>query len=361
MRRRFPHLPALLCVSLFLAGCAGGGANVRADQPAPEVVASAPAESESPAGREAQEAQDLGSLVLSVDFPGGRMVIEGEPAGEAATESAASADPATNEPTQAEYDYAAIYGGQVYDPVADPTLPPPAELPEAYDPWEPLNRRVHAFNNLVDRTIASPLAHAYVKVVPRPVRLGVRNFFTNLGQPVNALNSLLQGKPKEAGQSIARFLLNATLGIGGLLDPASAANLPYSNEDFGQTLGKWGWRESRYVELPLFGPRTVRDVFGLMGDAPLSPIRQVEDDPTRIFLQGLQLVDVRTQLFAVDSMREGAADDYALVRDAWLQRRSYQIAEDEIEHDESLPEYLREDINNPTVPVDAMPVLPGGD
>ncbi|HET7656353.1 MAG TPA: MlaA family lipoprotein [Luteimonas sp.] len=350
MRRRFPHLPALLCVSLFVAGCAGGGANVRAEADAP-VPAEAPAQA-------AAEATDGAAVVEPVAPVADAQHAEDAAVGDDAGDANASA---ASEPTQAEYDYAAIYGGQVYDPVADPTLPPPAELPEAYDPWEPLNRRVHAFNNMVDETIASPLAHAYVKVVPRPVRLGVRNFFTNLGQPVNALNSLLQGKPKEAGQSIARFLLNATLGIGGLLDPASAANLPYSNEDFGQTLGKWGWRESRYVELPLFGPRTVRDVFGLMGDAPLSPIRQVEDDPTRIFLQGLQLVDVRTQLFAVDSMREGAADDYALVRDAWLQRRSYQIAEDEIEHDESLPEYLREDINNPTVPVDAMPVLPGGD
>src|SRR3546814_18918863 len=81
---------------------------------------------------------------------------------------------------------------------------------------------------------------------------------------------------------------------------------------------------SRYVELPLFGPRTVRDAFGLVGDGQLSPIRQVEDDKTRVFLQGLQLVDVRPQLFAVDSMRAGAVDDYALVRDAWLQRRNYQ-------------------------------------
>src|SRR5690606_3450827 len=215
------------------------------------------------------------------------------------------------------------------------------------------------FNNAVDRYVASPLAHACVEVVPRPVRLGVRNFFSNLGQPVNALNSLLQGKPNEAGQAIARCLLNTTLGVGGTFDPATAAELPRSSEDFGQTLGKWGWRESRYVELPLFGPRTVRDVFGLIGDAPLSPLRQVEEDTVRVFAQGLQLVDVRTQLFAVDSMREGAADDYALVRDAWLQRRNYQIAGDEIPEDESLPEYLREDTANPTVPVDALPVLPG--
>jgi len=269
--------------------------------------------------------------------------------------------PQDAEPTQEELDYQALYGGQVYDPVADPTLPAPAELPVAYDPWERYNRKVHHFNRIVDENLARPLAHAYVAAVPRPVRLGISNFFINLGQPVNALNALLQGKPKEAGQSLARFLINSTLGIGGLLDPASAANIPYGNEDFGQTLGKWGWKRSRYVELPLFGPRTVRDVFGLAGDAPLSPIRQVEDDPTRVFLQGLQLVDVRTQLFAVDAMREGAADDYALVRDGWMQRRRYQIFGDtQAQEDDSLPEYLREDVANPSVPADAMPVIPPG-
>jgi phospholipid-binding lipoprotein MlaA len=251
-------------------------------------------------------------------------------------------------PTQAEQDY---------NPVADPTLPPPAELPASFDPWEPLNRRVHRFNNAVDRRIAKPLAQAYVKVVPRPVRLGVGNFFNNLGQPVSALNALLQGKPKVAAQALGRFAINTTLGVGGLFDPATDAHLPNHSEDFGQTLGIWGWKRSRYVELPLFGPRTVRDVFGLIGDAPLSPLRQMDSDQGRIFLQGLQLVDVRTQLFAVDRMREGAADDYTLVRDAWLQRRRYQIYGDrQQKRDDSLPDYLREDQdNNPTVPADAMP------
>src|SRR5690606_12362045 len=175
---------------------------------------------------------------------------------------------------------------------------------------------------------ATPLARAYVKVVPRPVRLGVGNFFNNLGQPVSALNALLQGRPGQAGQSLGRFLLNSTIGIGGLFDPASAVDIPNRSEDFGQTLVVWGRKNTRFVELPLFGPRTLRDTFGLVRDAPLSPIRQVEDDGTRIFLQGLQLVDLRTQLFAMDAMREGATDEYALVRDAWLQRRNYQIQAD---------------------------------
>lgn len=280
------------------------------------------------------------------------------PAPQETQQQAPQPEQVTAQPTQEELDYQALYGGQAYDPVADPTLPTPVELPAGYDPWEKLNRKVHHFNNVVDRRIATPLAHFYVDVVPRPVRLGVSNFFLNLGQPVNALNALLQGRPKDAGESLGRFLLNTTLGLGGILDPATDAKLPYHNEDFGQTLGKWGWKRSRYVELPLFGPRTVRDVFGLMGDAPLSPIRQVGDDPTRVFLQGLQLVDVRTQLFAVDGMREGAVDDYALMRDAWLQRRKYQIFGEKVQQDDSLPEYLREDTGNPSVPADAMPVMP---
>lgn len=270
----------------------------------------------------------------------------------------------TGEQTAAEDDFSAIYGQDEYNPVADPTLPPGVELPKSYDPWEKLNRKVHTFNNAVDRTIARPLAKGYVAVVPRPVRLGVGNFFSNLGEPITALNSLLQGKPKQAGQSLGRFLLNSTLGIGGIFDPASDAKLPRKNEDFGQTLGVWGWKRSRYVELPLFGPRTIRDVFGLLGDAPLSPIRQVENDKTRFFLQGLQLVDVRAQLLSIDALRDGAVDEYALFRDSWLQRRNYQIGEDRKKSDdENLPEYLMEEEDNPTVPIDAMPVIvptPGG-
>jgi phospholipid-binding lipoprotein MlaA len=271
------------------------------------------------------------------------------------------AAPAT---TDAEDDYSAIYGDE-YNPVADPTLPPGVELPVSYDPWEKYNRKMHALNNAVDEAVAKPLAQGYVKVVPRPVRLGVSNFFSNLGQPVSALNALLQGKPKQAGQAMGRFLMNSTLGIGGIFDPASDAKLPRKSEDFGQTLGVWGWKSSRYVELPLFGPRTVRDVVGLVGDAPLAPLQQVDYDALRILLQGTQLVDVRADLLAVDSLREGAVDEYSLFRDSWLQRRNYQISEGgkRSKDDENLPDYLLEEENNPTVPIDAMPMVippPGG-
>jgi phospholipid-binding lipoprotein MlaA len=285
----------------------------------------------------------------------------------AAADSGAQQDAASGAvtPTQAELDYAALYGDpsqDPYDPVFDPTLPTPAELPASYDPWEKMNRRVHRFNNAVDRTVAKPLAKAYVAVVPRPVRLGVGNFFNNLGQPLSMVNGLLQGKPKQAGQSFARFAVNSTLGLAGVFDPATRFNIPNRSEDFGQTLGVWGWKKSRYVELPLFGPRTVRDVFGLVADGRLAPLQYIEEDKARVFLQGLQLVDTRTQLMALDSLREGAADEYALFRDGWMQRRNYQINEgsrEDRDASQQLPEYLRDDVDNPTVPVDVMPYVPG--
>ena len=347
-------------VLLLLAACAGGTAARRADAPVTAPVATqaaAPMEAASaaapiPAGSEpAFAAPATGATTADATAQA--------PAAATADGAAVAGDPQAA--TQAEYDYAAIYGnGQdAYDPVADPSLPSPADLPSSYDPWEPLNRRVHAFNNVVDRTIARPLAQAYIAVVPRPVRLGVGNFFNNLGQPVSAVNALLQGRPGQAAQTLARFTVNSTLGLAGIFDPATRFNIPNRSEDFGQTLGVWGWKKSRYVELPLFGPRTVRDVFGLVGDSPMAPLQYVEQDKTRVFLQGLQLVDVRTQLMALDSMREGAADEYALFRDAWMQRRAYQIFGDRERTDEDLPDYLQDD-TDPYVPVDVMPMVPGG-
>lgn len=286
-------------------------------------------------------------------------VAQVDPAATAAPPPAAAAsdDPRTD----AERDFDALYGSpqQEYNPVADPTLPAPANVPGGYDPWEKYNRKMHRFNNAVDRGVAKPLARAYTKVVPRPVRLGVSNFFNNLGQPVSMVNALLQGKPKQAAQSLGRFALNTTLGIGGIFDPATAAKLPNRSEDFGQTLGVWGWKRSRYLELPFFGPRTVRDAFGAVGDAPLSPLRRIERDRIRIGLQGLQLVDIRAQLLPLDNLREGAEDEYALVRDSWMQRRDYQIFGDRLEKngETQLPDYLQDD-SNPSVPANAMPVMP---
>ncbi len=350
---RFRFLLPLIA-SAALAACAGNGAP---RDPAPASVAetvSAPA----PAIADVPTAADAAAADVPA-APDSGVVIE---AFDDAARVAGDAAPANGTPTDAELDYAALYGEPVYDPIYDPTLPEAAQMPRSYDPWEPLNRKVFAFNSAIDRGFAKPLAKVYAKVVPRPVRLGVTNFFSNLGQPVSALNALLQGRPKAAGQSLGRFLVNSTLGIGGIFDPATDAEIPNQSADFGQTMGVWGWRSSRYLELPLFGPRTLRDGFGLVGDAPLSPLRQVGDDPWRYGLQGLQLVDLRTRLFAVDSMREGATDEYALIRDAWMQRRAYQIESvrraNRDDEEAGLPDYLYDDDAMPTVPVDVMPMVP---
>lgn len=323
---------SLLLLVALLGACAAKPA--RESAPASVAVDSTPA---------APAVEDVAAV------PQAASDADAVPAADPAAPAAASpATAATGEaaPTAAEDDFAALYGGPA------PTADGSNGVQPSYDPWEGFNRRVHAFNDVVDRAVARPLATAYTKVVPRFARTGVTNFFSNLRAPVTITNQLLQGRPGDAWDSLGRFLINSTVGIGGLFDPASAGQVPRRSEDFGQTLGAWGWRNSRYVELPFFGPRTVRDVFGLAGDIPLSPIRTIEEDKVRIPLQGLQLVDMRAQLMALDDIRDSAVDEYALTRDAWLQRRNYQIEN-----------YLRckhrrgrdaEDTD--PIPVDAMPM-----
>ena len=326
----FRTLLLLLSVAL-LAACAGKPA--RDALPASTVVAPQAAE-QSVDTATAVPAQNAASTATA----------------NSAQSTATASDDTT--PTGAEDDFAALYGGPA--PSAE------GEAGEAaasvtYDPWEKYNRGVHRFNNAVDRTVARPLATAYTNVVPQFARTGVSNFFSNLRSPLTVVNQLLQGHADDAWDTLGRFLMNSTFGIGGLFDPASKAMVPKRSEDFGQTLGAWGWRRSRYVELPFFGPRTVRDVFGLAGDIPLSPMRQIEMDKVRIGLQGLQLVDMRAQLMAVDSLRDTAVDEYALTRDAWLQRRNYQIEKD-LRRDRK-----HGDDDQTTIPVDAMPMPNWGD
>ncbi|HHW4680582.1 MAG TPA: MlaA family lipoprotein, partial [Xylella taiwanensis] len=264
-----------------------------------------------------------------------------------------------NTPTQAEEDYAALYGA-VSPSVghSNTSVPNPADTHATYDPWERYNRAMHQFNMVVDRNIARPLANAYVRVVPNKAQRGVTNFFDNLSSPLTMVNQVLQNHPVYALQTLGRFLLNSTLGLGGILDPASAAKIPRRNENFGQTLAVWGWHNSRYFELPLFGPRTVRDTFGLAGDLPLSLLRRIDNNTWHYGLQGLQLVDTRARLLSFDSMRDDAVDEYELTRDAWLQRRNYQIQRALRTHNQGnheLPDYLRDE-HDSTVPADAMPI-----
>ncbi len=328
--RTFP----LIVLATALTACAGKPA--RSDAPAASTVVQASTIAEASAATADTATVDAAPATAVVAAPA-PATPPSAPARSADTDAARAA--AATAPG-GDDDFDALYGGAGNTGSA-----------AAYDPWEPFNRKVHTFNNAVDRGIARPLATAYTHVVPRFARTGVSNFFSNLRAPVTITNQLLQGRGADAWDSLGRFLMNSTLGIGGLFDPASKAMVPRRNEDFGQTLGAWGWRRSRYVELPFFGPRTVRDVFGLAGDIPLSPIRRIEEDKIRIGLQGMQLVDTRAQLLAIDDLRDTAVDEYSLVRDAWMQRRNYQIENDL----RSKRDRGHDDANSP-IPVDAMPM-----
>lgn len=289
-----------------------------------------------------------------VEAPAEEVVVAPAPA---ATEIAATTQTRDAAAGDAEDDFAAIYGqpGDASSPATGGV-----SAPAAFDPWEKYNRRVHAFNMAVDRGLAKPLARGYVAVVPRPVRAGVDNFFDNLGQPVTLVNSLLQGNPRGAANALGRFLLNSTVGIGGLFDVASKAKMPNRGEDFGQTLAVWGWQRSRYLELPFLGPRTVRDVVGLVGDSRLRPVQYIEDDATRASLQALQLVALRAKLLSIEGlMSQGAVDEYALFRDMWLQRRNYQINQtgqaQDAPPEQTLPPYLMQGEGTPPAPSPTPP------
>ncbi|MDR5901160.1 VacJ family lipoprotein [Halomonas icarae] len=199
------------------------------------------------------------------------------------------------------------------------------------DPWEGFNRKMFAFNDVLDRYALKPVARAYRFVTPDPVETGVGNVFSNLGEPRTALNSLLQGKPRNASVATARFLINSTVGVGGLWDVASRLEVTGRKEDFGQTLGAWGWEESRYLVLPLFGPSTVRDAGGQPVDIYSYPTTYIEDDGTRLGLTALRLVDTRAGILDQEALIQG--DRYSFVRDAWLQQRRFEVSDGELGDD----------------------------
>ncbi len=191
------------------------------------------------------------------------------------------------------------------------------------DPLEGFNRAVFGFNDGLDRAIIKPVATGYKNVMPEFARTGVTNFFSNLGDLWIGINNVLQGKVREGASDFGRFAMNSTVGILGLIDVASNAGLDKHNEDFGQTLGRWGVGSGAYVVLPLLGPSTVRDGVSLLAvDWHGDPLWYVNDISTRNELIGARAVDTRARLLDTSSLLEEAAlDHYAYVRDAYLQRR----------------------------------------
>jgi phospholipid-binding lipoprotein MlaA len=161
---------------------------------------------------------------------------------------------------------------------------------------------------------------------------------------------------KQAGHDSGRFLLNSTLGLGGLFDPASAAGLERNNEDFGQTLGKWGVKSGPYLMLPLLGPSTVRDTVARLPDQFTYPLNYLEDDSTRYLIRGLDFLDLRAGLLDLDPQIEKSYDKYAFIRNAWLQRREFMVTDGEVgDVSSELEEGMDVDPADETPPADAQP------
>ncbi|AKJ27660.1 VacJ family lipoprotein [Caldimonas brevitalea] len=190
------------------------------------------------------------------------------------------------------------------------------------DPLEPLNRKVYAFNEAVDKAVLKPVATVYRDTLPQPVRTGVTNFFSNLGDAWSAVNGFLQLKLETGLMNTMRFGVNTFFGLGGLLDIATEAGIEAQDEDFGQTLGRWGIGAGPYLVLPLLGPSTLRDTAALPVDMQAAGYVFRNDATTAYSLAGLRIVNTRANLLGATSMLEDAAlDRYLFLRDAYLQRR----------------------------------------
>jgi phospholipid-binding lipoprotein MlaA len=204
-------------------------------------------------------------------------------------------------------------------------LPVQAQADSPVDPLESMNRAVFGFNEALDRAVLKPLAQAYVDVVPETPRRLFRNFVSNLLEPWNAVNNLLQGKPVAAASDVARFAFNTLTSLG-LDDPAAELGLARSNEDLGQTLGVWGLGAGPYLVLPILGPSSLRDGIGRIGDIGFDPSRRISDGREFAALTAVRLVEQRATLLPMERLIEGAAlDRYSFIRNAYLQRRLNQV------------------------------------
>jgi phospholipid-binding lipoprotein MlaA len=194
---------------------------------------------------------------------------------------------------------------------------------DSRDPYQSLNRKVYAFNNVVDKNLLLPVVNVYEDVTPYVIKKGVTNFFSNLSDVGNFVNHGLQLKPKKAGADFGRLMMNTTLGLGGIIDVASNLGLYQEPEDFGQTLGYWGVSPGPYIVLPFLGPSTLRDTGALLIDAGSNPINRYDPLSHKFVILVLQAVDLRRQLGDFESLISG--DSYIFIREAYLQRREYLI------------------------------------
>ncbi|KAA6186012.1 VacJ family lipoprotein [Thiohalocapsa marina] len=202
----------------------------------------------------------------------------------------------------------------------------PKEYRDPRDPWQAYNRAMFKFNTDFDNAFIKPAAKGYRAITPEPVDRSITNFFSNLSDLTSAVNNVLQFKLSRAGSDLGRFAVNTTAGVLGLFDVASNLGLSSYKEDFGQTLGYWGFGSGPFFVIPVLGPSSVRDTFGLAGDVALDPLFSISEDKVYWGLVSLRLVDHRADLLdAEEILDEAALDRYAFVRDAFLQRREYLV------------------------------------
>ncbi len=219
------------------------------------------------------------------------------------------------------------------------------------DPLERMNRATYRFNDSLDRHVMKPVAKGYIKYVPSLLRRGIDNFLENLAFPTTIVNDLLQLKIKHTLVDLGRFTVNSTLGIGGILNPANAFGIPKNDEDFGQTLGRWGVPSGPYVVLPFLGPSNLRDAPSWYVDAQTDLRITLDlDTTTEWALVGVSLVNRRSELLPYDASFDSAYDRYAFIRNAWRQRREYQVKDGAVEDD--IPQ---EELEDPGAAGDEVP------
>ena len=217
-----------------------------------------------------------------------------------------------------------------------------AQTEQNPDPWQGFNRAMFTFNDTLDRWTLKPLARTYRFVMPDPLEIGVSNIFSNVMEVPNTINGMLQGDFKGAAHDTGRFLVNTTLGIGGLLDVAQHMNLPADTpEDFGQTLAVWGVGQGPYLVLPLLGPSTLRDGFGRPVDYYTNPTTYIDHVPTDNTVMAASLISTRARLLELENGITG--DRYVFVRDVYLQRRDYLINNGEVEDDFGTDDFSEDD------------------
>jgi len=209
---------------------------------------------------------------------------------------------------------------------------PPNSKRDPRDPWERMNRATFKFNTAVDHAVARPVARTYERVMPSPVRTGVSNFMDNLFYPATMANDLLQLKFKPFAQDTGRFLMNTLVGVGGLFDPATQAGLPKYERDLGLTFGHWGAGPGPYFVIPFLGPSDVRDGIGKVGNGFLTPLAYINSDYDyiRYTIIGVDIIDTRYRLLPQDKLLDEAYDPYTLLKNAYLQRREFQVNESKV-------------------------------